>query len=438
MNIDKVTLHDLSIFHSEEDQSIFHKLNQTRTSLGRDWLHRFFKEPFDNVSAIEQQQQILQHLTKFLDDWPQQISNGTIMVMVRFFDAQLEPIPPAHSFLGGLRYKLMASPDFATVRYSMGHFADFVRGFLRLIELLRATQLPKPLQQLLDRAAGLLNETTIRALGAHLSGTSFTLQEVVGFGHFIFYRYKQQVHELLQLFGKLDAWYGMAKAAVVFNLQYPKVIDTSTPVLEARQLYHLLLPQPVAYDIDLNKQHNFLFLTGANMAGKSTFIRSIGAAIYLAHLGMGVPAASMTCSLFEGILSNINVTDNIARGESFFFNEVQRIRNTILKINDGNKWLVLIDELFKGTNIKDAMKCSLAVIEGLVKMRQSIFVLSTHLYEIGEELRNHQNIQFSYFETEIEDDQLVFNYHLRPGISNDRIGYLILKREKVLELLDKL
>ena len=146
----------------------------------------------------------------------------------------------------------------------------------------------------------------------------------------------------------------------------------------------------------------------------------------------------MTCSLFEGILSNINVTDNIARGESFFFNEVQRIRNTILKINDGNKWLVLIDELFKGTNIKDAMKCSLAVIEGLVKMRQSIFVLSTHLYEIGEELRNHQNIQFSYFETEIEDDQLVFNYHLRPGISNDRIGYLILKREKVLELLDKL
>ena len=98
----------------------------------------------------------------------------------------------------------------------------------------------------------------------------------------------------------------------------------------------------------------------------------------------------------------------------------------------------MIDELFKGTNIKDAMKCSLAVIEGLVKMRQSIFVLSTHLYEIGEELRNHQNIQFSYFETEIEDDQLVFNYHLRPGISNDRIGYLILKREKVLELLDKL
>lgn len=438
MNIDKITLQDLSIFHHEEEQSIFHQLNHTRTSLGRDWLHRFFREPFDNLAAIEQQQQLLQHIGKHLDEWPQQISNGTVMVMARFFDAQLETIPPAHSFLGGLRYKLMAGPDFSMVRYSIGHFADFVRGFLQLIDRLQADNLPRPLQQLLDRARSLLQETTMRNLGAHPAGAPFRPQEVVGFGHFIFYRYKQQVHELLQLFGKLDAWYGMAKAAMVHRLHYPTLTDDATPRLEAVQLYHLLLPKPVAYDIDLSHKENFLFLTGANMAGKSTFIRSIGAAVYLAHLGMGVPAASMTCSLFEGILSNINVTDNISKGESFFFNEVQRIRNTIMKINDGNKWLVLIDELFKGTNIKDAMKCSLAVVQGLVKMRQSIFVLSTHLYEIGEELRNYENILFRYFETDIRDDQLVFNYQLRNGISDDRIGYLILKREKVLELLDKL
>ncbi|MFT4023237.1 MAG: DNA mismatch repair protein MutS, partial [Flavihumibacter sp.] len=330
MNIDKITLQDLSIFHPEEEQSIFHQLNFTRTSLGRDWLHRFFKEPFSKVKDIEQQQQILQHIAGFVNDWPQQISNGTVMVMARFFDAQLETIPPAHSFLGGFRYKLTAGPDFAMVRYSIGHFSDFVRGFSRLIDMLQADQLPKPLQQLLDRARSLLAENTIRQLGEHPSGTPFRLQEVVGFGHFIFYRYKQQVHELLQLFGKLDAWYGMAKAAIHFDLHYPALVDAAKPVLQAEQLYHLLLPRPIAYDIDLNQQQNFLFLTGANMAGKSTFIRSIGAAVYLAHLGMGVPARAMTCSLFEGILSNINVTDNIVRGESFFFNEVQRIRNTIL------------------------------------------------------------------------------------------------------------
>jgi DNA mismatch repair ATPase MutS len=130
--------------------------------------------------------------------------------------------------------------------------------------------------------------------------------------------------------------------------------------------------------------------------------------------------------------------DNIAKGESFFFNEVQRIKNTIEKINNGKKWLVLIDELFKGTNVQDAMKCSLTVIKGLIKIKNSLFILSTHLYEIGEELKAYPNISFRYFETGVKDDQLEFSYQLKEGISNDRIGYVILKREKVVEMLEKL
>jgi DNA mismatch repair ATPase MutS len=117
---------------------------------------------------------------------------------------------------------------------------------------------------------------------------------------------------------------------------------------------------------------------------------------------------------------------------------VQRIKNTIEKINTGKKWLVLIDELFKGTNVQDAMKCSLAVIKGLIKIKNSLFILSTHLYEIGEELKNYPNISFRYFETRVMDEQLEFSYQLREGISNDRIGYVILKREKVVEMLERL
>jgi len=153
---------------------------------------------------------------------------------------------------------------------------------------------------------------------------------------------------------------------------------------------------------------------------------------------MGVPAAHMKLTLFDGLLTNINVVDNIAKGESFFFNEVQRIKNTIEKINTGKKWLVLIDELFKGTNVQDAMKCSLAVIKGLIKIKNSLFILSTHLYEIGEELKNYPNISFRYFETRVMDEQLEFSYQLREGISNDRIGYVILKREKVVDMLERL
>jgi DNA mismatch repair ATPase MutS len=153
---------------------------------------------------------------------------------------------------------------------------------------------------------------------------------------------------------------------------------------------------------------------------------------------MGIPAASMRLTVFDGLLSNINVVDNIIKGESYFFNEVQRIKNTIIKINDNRKWLVLIDELFKGTNVQDAMKCSTTVVKGLIKISNSLFILSTHLYEISDELKPYPNICFRYFETEVKEDQLQFSYQLKEGVSNDRIGYLILKREKVVEMLEKI
>jgi DNA mismatch repair ATPase MutS len=101
-----------------------------------------------------------------------------------------------------------------------------------------------------------------------------------------------------------------------------------------QDLYHPLLQQPIGYTVSLNKDQNFLFLTGANMAGKSTFIKTIGVSVYLAHLGIGVPAKNMNLSFFDGLLSNIHVMDNILKGESYFFNEVQRIKSTVEKISN--------------------------------------------------------------------------------------------------------
>jgi DNA mismatch repair ATPase MutS len=246
-----------------------------------------------------------------------------------------------------------------------------------------------------------------------------------------------EIRTLIKLYGKLDAWYAMAKANIALNLKNPVFTDAATQI-KADSLRHLLLPNAVSYNIAMNKESNFIFLTGANMAGKSTLIKAVGLAVYMAHIGMGVPAASMELSLFEGLLSNINISDNITKGESYFFNEVKRIKETIEKINDGRNWLVLIDELFKGTNIQDAMKCSTAVIRGLIKINHSLFILSTHLYEIGEELKDLPTIDFKYFETMLKENELFFSYQLKDGISQDRMGYLILKKEGVTTLLENL
>ena len=438
MQIDKITFNDIAVFHPEEEFSIFHKLNFARTQGGRDWLRRFFNEPHGDLKKILGTQRIIQTIMDHLDEWPAEITNGTIIMVEKFLDYNLDPIPQSLNTFNALSFKLLHASDFSMVKYSMRHFADFFRGLKKLAQLLSSVELPGGLQFYIDRIHKLLKEEPLRRLAETRVDYKFARQEQLYYARHLRNDYKAAALDAVDIYSRLDAWYSMAVAVKKFGLHFPKFVEGDKPYIKGEGLYHILLQQPVAYDLVMDPQQNFLFLTGANMAGKSTLIKAVGSSVFLAHMGMGVPARSMELSVFDGLLSNINVADNIVKGESYFFNEVQRIKTTINKINDGKKWLVLIDELFKGTNVQDAMKCSLAVIKGLIKIKNSLFILSTHLYEIGDELKEHPNISFKYFETEVHDEQLRFSYQLKDGVSNDRIGYVILKREKVIELLENL
>lgn len=438
MVIDQTTFKDLSLLHEEEAFSVFHKLNFTHTLEGKDQLYKKFCQPFSDHAQIIEVQEILKHILDHFAYWPTDITNGTLMVMEKFYDSNIDALPDRAHLLNALTYKMFHGPDFSLVRYSLTHFADFFRGMHQVTELFGKDGMSPRIQQLVERIKTLLQEPVLLKLISRPSSRTLSWTETLYYGYFIKEKFKHPTFELIEIFGHFDAWQSMAKACAHYKLCFPQFNNAALPLIEAEQLYHLLLPQPIPYDVHMNRESNFIFLTGANMAGKSTFIKAVGSAIFLAHLGMGVPATQMQLSVFDGLLSNINVVDNIAKGESYFYNEVQRIKNTIQKINDGKKWLVLIDELFKGTNVQDAMKCSATVIKGLLKIKNSLFILSTHLYEIGAELKDYPNISFRYFETSVEADQLSFSYHLKEGISNDRLGYLILKREKVVELLESL
>ena len=438
MQIDNTSFSDISIFHHEEEFSIFHKLNFTRTIGGKEWLRRFFSEPHSDIKKILGTQRVIRTLMEHVKDWPTDISNGTMLVMDKFMDYSLDPISQHQNVFSTLSYKWLHSEDYSMVKYSVSHFADFYRGLKRIADLLVGLDLPPNIAIYIERIVQLLKEAPLRELSDSEPRRIFNTTQNLYFGYYLRGRYRSNTMELIDIYSRLDAWYSMAVAVKTYQLSFPEFVAQEAPLVEAKGLYHILISRPVPYDLQMNPDHNFLFLTGANMAGKSTLIKSVGSAVFLAHIGMGVPAASMRLTIFDGLLSNINVVDNIARGESYFFNEVQRIKNTIEKINNGKKWLVLIDELFKGTNVQDAMKCSLTVIKGLIKIKNSLFILSTHLYEIGDELKNFPNISFRYFETNVKDDQLEFSYQLREGISNDRLGYVILKREKVVEMLENL
>ena len=93
MQIDKITFDDIAIFHPEEEYSIFHKLNFTKTVGGKEWLRRFFSEPHHELKRIIGTQNIIKTLLEHLDEWPTEITNGTIIMIDKFLDYQLDPIP---------------------------------------------------------------------------------------------------------------------------------------------------------------------------------------------------------------------------------------------------------------------------------------------------------------------------------------------------------
>jgi DNA mismatch repair protein MutS len=219
---------------------------------------------------------------------------------------------------------------------------------------------------------------------------------------------------------------------------FPELLPALPLYLQGEGVYHPLIQQPVSYDITFSSESNFLLLTGANMSGKTTFMRSLGVGALLAHLGMGVPARAMRISFLQGIITNMQVQDNILKGESYFFAEVQRMKLTAQKLLQSDPHLVLMDELFKGTNVHDAYECTKAVVEGLLNHPNHLMILSTHLYEVAQHFSRQKEILFAYFVTQMRDDgSYHFTYELKSGISNDRIGYRILQREGVLSLLNQ-
>ncbi len=436
MQVDQTTFNDLSIFSSENENSVFHRLNFVQTNRGKFCLQHILNSPLTSIEDIIDTQETIKHFIEINNHLNTKITNGTIMVIEKYYITIIDNYPREPNFINSFFYKIFSKSDFNFTKYTLQHFFTFIKEIKRIGELLKNSRSKKN-KLWNERIEQLLNQSLIvNFLSENNNLDKLLAHEQITYANFFRLKFKTQLLELIEIFGKVDAYLSLATATEKYNLVFPEFVDTKKPFIHAQGLHHLLLKSSIENSIQLDNSKNFLFLTGANMAGKSTFIKAVGVAVFLGHIGMSVPSKKMELSFFDGMLSNIHIVDNIFKNESYFFNEVQRIKNTVLKINDKKKWLILIDELFKGTNMQDAMKCSTIVIEGLQKRDEAVFILSTHLYEIGNALKTFQNIQFKYFETSIKNNELTYSYLLKDGISNDRLGYLILEKEGVVDLLN--
>ena len=437
MLVDKITLKDIGLFDSEESEGLISHLNFCKTNGGKEQLDQYLAQPLHSIDLIQKRQDaiaIFMHELDFMH--AMKITNGTTLVIDKFFGTAFKTIPTQISLPGAYWYQFVNASDYALLKYSIEHLHVFYAHVNNWLVVFENKKEQPIIGNLVQKIKKIVQHPSLANLDAPNILTS--PQKLLTLAYFFRNHYKNNTLQLLQYFYDLDAYYSMAMAVTKYNFVFPTWIDSETPQLEVISAIHPLVPNPIDNTLTLSSSANLFFLTGANMAGKSTFIKTIGIVIYLAHIGIGSPAKKVKLSLFDGLITNLTIADNVVKGESYFFNEVQRIKNTIVKIIDGKKYFVLIDELFKGTNIQDAMKCSTAVIEGLQSLRNSLFIISTHLYEISEGLKKFDNIQFSYFETEVREKELVFHYQLKQGVSQDRLGYLILEREGVVDLLNSM
>jgi DNA mismatch repair ATPase MutS len=250
---------------------------------------------------------------------------------------------------------------------------------------------------------------------------------------------REELSKLIELFYEFDVYLSVSDASREQGFTYAVALpfETGKNRIDIDNVYHPCIKKAVPNSIKLTHDQNVVFLTGANMAGKSTLMKSFSIAVYLAHMGFPVAAEKMEFSVQDGIYTSINVPDNMNLGYSHFYAEVLRVKHVASQVASGKNLLVVFDELFKGTNVKDAYDASLAVTEAYAGYRNCSYIISTHIIEAGHTLKDHESMQFVFMPTVMENGIPTYPYRLRKGITDDRHGMIIIQNEKIIDMIER-
>ena len=154
MQVDHTTLEDLSILRADSMGAVSEKLNLARTSVGKDMLEKNLRTALPSVAAIIGMQMTIAAVARVSHSWPDRITNGTIMVVEKFFETAIDPIPTKPSAWNSFFYKLLHGPDYSLAIYSAGHCLDLINGIIVIKKLLEAEENPEPLKQCLTEIDG--------------------------------------------------------------------------------------------------------------------------------------------------------------------------------------------------------------------------------------------------------------------------------------------
>ena len=437
LQMDRQTYRDLEVFETQGSApTLFDLLNRTRTAGGAKVLRGRLRRPWSKISRIHSVQSALKHIIQHRAAFDLLPSDGTIANLEQYTHSGLPLIITENRFefvLEGAQVRFGDFKSYWLIMKGVERAAAFVRGLRRFVERPDLANVPGDLAPLVTELRTLLDHPAFIVLPREGQG-QLSWWQIIRIDRVLRYDHIDAIDRIVRLVFELDALVAMADATSYYDFVMPEAHDGLTEI-DARGLFHPFLDDPIPNDLCVNQEHRLMFLTGPNMAGKTTYLRATGIAIYLAHVGMGVPAISFRFTPCDSLFTAITLVDNVRKGVSFFRAEALRVKTIAAAVANGRRVIALLDEPFMGTNVKDALDASRVVLMGLASKRHSVFLVSSHLIELGDALVETGAVQCFRFDANEDGGKLEFDYVLRPGISAQRLGVRVLREEGVFDLL---
>lgn len=432
--IDEQTLNDLELFNQALDgKSIFSCFNTACSDGGKACIRKMLESPLTDVNKIRERAEAIRYLGQlpfFLDIRREELSFIEVYL-------QQEDVPQRSMYrLTSRAVKGWLKPDNDCYlrQRAVPYLGRLIRELGTFMDELSAGKVPEMIRDMQQRVKETLAREGMQYLMSQKKDSFWTRESLD-----LYFRGRELdgVRVILDTLYMLDSLRSLGTMAKDEGLTFPIFTESGRRV-RIEGLYHLFLENPVKNDVLFDDRQHLCFLTGPNMAGKSTCMKAFGVAVYLAHCGLPVPAARMELSVFKGLFTTINLSDNLSLGYSHYYNEVARVKYIVEQVRDLQNVVVVFDELFRGTNVKDAYDASCAVIGGLARLKYGVFMISTHIVEVAEFLKPFPSVCFRFFEIDMTTGEPRYTYCLREGVSDERIGMYILKKAGVVDLIEAL
>jgi DNA mismatch repair protein MutS len=433
---DKQTLEDLEIFEKSKGlKSVFGIFNHVQTVGARHRLDEMLRNPLNELDFIKQRSEAIHYFQT--SSFELHIDKDVVDFIEFYIKQDNYPvhISRIRALHRAVKYYFKPTNEYYLIRRGINYILELLPYIYSLVKKNYPDELPTLIKNYNLRALNVFNQPEFEKVIKRTGKKKLGLFEVENFDFIFRYAKYEDLRLLLDILYEYDVFKSVAKASEKNGFSYPKYLATKDKSLQIKGLFHPFIDNPVPNDLYFTQGKSIYFITGANMAGKSTLIKAFGISVYLAHVGFPIPAKKMSLTLLNGLVTTINISDNLTKGLSHFYSEVIRIKNVAEKISQFQHLVVVFDELFRGTNVKDAYDASLAIIKALSKIPNCFFVISTHIAEIAEELKPIDNINFSFLSTEIDEGIPKYSYRLQEGVTHERLGMVIINQEKILEIL---